>query len=273
MSRIVRFRKQLLVLAFVLLVPSASFAIEKPNLYLVSVGASKYQHRNYEQGVAFSAKDARNVVEMFRAQQGKRYHRVEAKLLLDENATLANLRAAMDWLQEKATADAQVVVYLSGHGGPNMLGGYTYLLHDSQPLLASSRMQGTWLRDRLQKIAGTRLLLLDTCHAGGFGFAGADFAALASCGSKEQSSEISAIQNGFFTRCLLDGLAGSADHNADGSVSFAELESHLRRNLPNITASKQHLTAHRPATFAADLPLARVFFEAPFTKTGPARVK
>jgi hypothetical protein len=269
-----------LVVAIALLAPSASFALEKPNLFVVSVGASKYLSKNYEKGVSFSAKDAQNVADHFRAQQGKRYHRVETKVLLDEKATLANLRTAMDWLQASATPELHVVVYLSGHGGSNALGGYTYILHDSQPLIASSRMQGTWLRDRLRKVAGRRLLLLDTCHAGGFGFADADFAALASCGSKEQSSEASTLRNGYFTRCLLDGLAGKADQNADGDVTFAELESHLGRHLPGLTKGQQHLTAHCPASFAADLPLVRVAASppppaaaVPFAKTGPVSRK
>jgi hypothetical protein len=101
-----------LVVAIALLAPSASFALEKPNLFVVSVGASKYLSKNYEKGVSFSAKDAQNVADHFRAQQGKRYHRVETKVLLDEKATLANLRTAMDWLQASATPELHVVVYL-----------------------------------------------------------------------------------------------------------------------------------------------------------------
>lgn len=271
-----------LALAVMFTAPSWGFAQAKLDLFLVSVGVSKYVNNRFEKGVVYSAKDAQNVADAFLAQKGKLYNRVEAKVLVDEKATSQNIRSAIDWLQDNAKPDSHVIVFLSGHAGANMLGTYEYVVHDTHPLVTSTRLQGSWLRDRMQKIAGNRFLMLDTCHAGGFGFKAADFTALASCGAKQLSSEKATIQNGFFTRCLLDGLSGKADANADGTISIAEIESYVNKCLPSMTQGKQHLTSHRPAFVAHDLPLIRLGTVNPvapmanpvatFTQTGP-RIK
>ena len=235
-----------------------SHAQDRPTLHMVSVGISKYQDRRFESGVAFAAKDAQDVAALFAGQRGKMFGRVESKLLTDRDATRAGLAKALDWLEANATADGYTLVFLAGHGGPNALGAYEYLVHDPNALVASTRVHGAWLRSRLGKIPGKRILILDTCHSGGFGFQGAPFAAFAACGAKQQSSEHPSIQNGYFTRCLLDGLRGAADHDGDGRVTLAEAERHLNDKLPGLTQNKQHLTHHRPSSFAANLPLAQV---------------
>jgi uncharacterized caspase-like protein len=259
----------LLTVAIALLVPAMSFGQEKPNLFILSVGVSKYVNKNFEGGVVFSAKDAQDMAESFRSQSGKRYQRVESKVLVDDQATLENIKTAMEWLQKNATADSHVVVYLSGHGGPNSLGAYQYLVHDSHQLIASTRLQGAWLRDRLQKLPGKRFLIMDTCHSGGFDLESADFTTLASCGAKEYSGELVSIQNGFFTRCLLDGLSGKADANFDGTISIAEIEAYVSKNLPEMTKGKQNVTAYRPISVANDFPMMRLGTGMAFAKTGP----
>jgi uncharacterized caspase-like protein len=258
-----------LTLLMALVVPSISLAQEKADLLIVCVGVSKYLDKRFEGGVVYSAKDAQNVADTFLGQKGKRFNRVEAKVLLDEKATGENIQSAIDWLQKSATPQSHVIVYLSGHGGPNGVGAYEYVVHDTHPLVSSTRLQGKWLSERMQKIAGTRFLLLDTCHAGGFGFKGTDFTALASCGAKQFSGEQAALQNGFFTRCLLEGFSGKADTNFDGVVSIAEIEAYVSKHLPTMTQGKQEVTAHRPASVANDLPMIRLATPVTFAKTGP----
>jgi len=280
-SNIQRIRGYVLTLVIALVIPSLTFAQAKPDLFIVSVGVSKYVDKRYEAGVVYSAKDAQNVADCFLSQRGKRFNRVEAKVLLDDKATVANIRSAVDWLQKNATPESHVVVFLSGHAGPNSMGAYEYLVHDTHPLVTSTRLQGSWLRGQMQKIAGKRFLLLDTCHSGGFGFHGADFTTLASCNAKEFSSEQASIQNGFFTRCLLEGFSGKADVNFDGTVSISEIESYVSKCLPTMTNGKQNLTSFRPASIASNLPMIRVGTTAtpaipaavPFTTTGPRIVQ
>jgi len=245
-------------IAIVFAVAPICQAQERPALYMVSVGISKYKDQRFEKGVAFAAKDAQDVANHFASQRGKMFSSVEVRLLNDQQATKAGVEKAIDWLQANAKPNAYTLFFFAGHGGPNALGNYECSVHDTNLLLASTRLQGSWLKDRLHKIQGKRIVVLDTCHSGGFGFKGAEFAAFAACTAKQISYEHPSIQNGFFTRCFLDGLRGGADLNRDGQVTLAEIEQYVNHKLPGMTENRQQLTHYRPSGFSADTPLSHV---------------
>ncbi len=77
----------LFAVVVVLAVASVCHAQEKPALYVVSVGISKYHDKRFEHGVAYAAKDAQDFTSHFVAQRGKMFETVESKLLCDEQAT------------------------------------------------------------------------------------------------------------------------------------------------------------------------------------------
>lgn len=249
----------ILTLALMLAAAGPAFAQQsKPALYMVSVGVSQYQFKKYEAGVAYAAKDATDVARLFKNQEGKLFSRVESRLLTDNQATLKNIEQAIDWATKKASANAYVVVFLAGHGGPNAIGQYSYVTHDAHPLLDSTRVQGQLLRDLLQASKGKRFLILDTCHSGGFSGSGCDFVTMAACMAKEFSSEKAEIRNGFFTHALVEALSGKADMNKDGAVTLAEMDAYVADRVQTLSKGKQQSTMHRPATMQSRLPVALV---------------
>jgi uncharacterized caspase-like protein len=255
MSRFV-LKTKMVVLALVLVVAGQARADgAKPTLYMVSVGISKFQSKGNEGGVMYAAKDARDVAEMFKKQEGKLFDKVECMLLTDKDATRANIVKALGWLKTKATADSQVIVFLAGHGGPDPLGEYFYVTHDSHRLLPSTNVTGRMLADALQRLPGKRLLMLDTCHAGGFAGKNADFITLAACSAQETSGEMVSTQNGYFTNVLLDGLSGKADLDKDGVITMAEINSFVKGNLLKLTAGRQHATLLAAEHLSMTLPL------------------
>ena len=227
----------------------------KPTLYLVSVGVSKYTYKPYERGVFYAAKDARDIANLFKSQEGNKYGKVEVKLLTDSQATQANIQKALTWLKTKATQDSQVIVFLAGHGGPDPLGRYEYVPNDTHPVLPSSKISGKMLFDALEHLPGQRLLLLDTCFAGGFAGKKASFLTLASCNAKETSTELSSKQNGCFTSVLVSGLSGKADLNKDGIVTLSEVTTYIKSNLSALTGGKQHVTCLGTSNQEFALPL------------------
>ncbi|MBI3407574.1 MAG: caspase family protein [Planctomycetes bacterium] len=231
---------------------------ERPALYLISVGVSQYQHRVFENGVRFASKDAQDLAALFQLQEGKLFERVHSKVLTDAEATRANIEGAFGWLKTKAVSDSYVVVFFAGHGGPDSLGQFTYLPHDAHPLLHSSRMSGAFLQQTLEKIAGRRLLILDTCHAGAVSLSTDSYVTLAGCKAQEKSGELASIRNGFFTSLLIEALQGKADADADGTVTLAELNSYLQSNLATLTGGRQHVVMNHPAGIALGLPLAQL---------------
>ncbi|MCI0458099.1 MAG: caspase family protein [Gemmataceae bacterium] len=254
----------LAVLAALLLATSASAqGPRKPSLYLLAVGVSEHRERAMNNGVRFAAKDALDVASLFRSQQGRLFANVEALTLTNAQATRPNILKGLAWLAQKARPDDYVMVFLSGHGGTDQLGNYTYFTHDAHPLLASTHLPGKLVQEALGKMPGKRFLVLDTCHAAGAVGAGekalpqgSGFVTFASCLASEQSGE--AAGNGFFTRAFLEGLRGQADTNRDGTVTLAELDAYVAERVQVLTRGQQQTTVQRPASIQSRLPLAVV---------------
>ncbi len=254
----------LAVLAALLLVTSASAQGQrKPSLYLLAVGVSEHKERAMNNGVRFAAKDALDVAGLFRAQQSKLFANVECLTLTNAQATRRNIVKGLAWLAQKAQPEDYVMVFLSGHGGTDMLGNYTFFTHDAHPLLPSTHLPGKLLQEALGKMPGKRFLVLDTCHAAGAVGVdekalpqGSGFVTFASCMASEQSGE--AAGNGFFTRAFLEGLRGQADTNRDGIVTLAELDAYVAERVQVLTRGKQQTTVQRPASVQSRLPLAVV---------------
>jgi uncharacterized caspase-like protein len=108
-------------------------------------------------------------------------------------------------------------------------------------------------------LKGARIVMLDTCRAG----AGADAAALAgpsavdmnktpneladkslgvqlyaSAQARQFSLEYPEWGNGAFTKAMLEGLSGAADHSQLGYVETDELYTYVRRRVTELAAKK-----------------------------------
>jgi len=139
-------------------------------LYLIAIGVSQYQDANIS--LRFAATDARDIHALLTAQAGKRYNKVESRLLADgaTTPTAANIRAALQ-LFNQATPDDTVVLFLSGHGDNSSGRDYYFLSHDAQEQGSNWNPQTVikWreLQDVLENtIARQRVLLVDTCYSG-----------------------------------------------------------------------------------------------------------
>jgi uncharacterized caspase-like protein len=274
MIRLVRLPPRSLALGVLLLGLAGPAAAQppRPDLFAVCVGVSKHADPILDKGVTYAAKDALDVAALLKAQQGKLFGRVDCVTLTDAQATRRNIEEALRRLHARAGPNDYVIVFLAGHGGPDTLGRYNFVPHDAHPLLPSTLLPGQPVRDALQKSAGRRFLVLDTCHAGGFMGAGTEFATLAACMAKEFSAEGMTFPNGNFTRAFVEALSGKADANRDGVVTLAELDAYVSERLQALTLGRQQFTMHRPASLQSRLPLAMVGPPAPApVETGPAR--
>ncbi len=187
-------------------------------LYIVAVGVSEY--KNPAHNLRYAAIDARDIHDFFATQQGKQYSRVESKLLADgaTQPTSANIKAALD-LFNQATPDDTVILFLSGHGD-NQGQDYYFLPYDTQ------EQDGGWdpntvvkwrtLQNTLQETKGRRLLLVDTCHAGGAfnprlikDAADSNIVVLSATDRDSVAQELPALGHGVFTYALLEGLQGN----------------------------------------------------------------
>lgn len=224
----------------------------KPDLVLVSVGISKFEHRPYEKGVVAAAKDALDVAKAYQDQQGRLYDKVHSRVLLNEQATRDNIEAALAWARKQASATTHVVIFLASHAGPDSVGQYSFTPHDANPLLPSTNLTSTSIRKHLSALPGKCFLILDTCFSGGANrLGGVNFLTLAACSHREVSSEHGDrdLGNGYFTRAFLEGFHGKADRDGDGIVTLEELDAFVTSRLDQLSKGRQRFTMNRPRDF------------------------
>jgi uncharacterized caspase-like protein len=149
-------------------------------------------------------------------------------------------------------------LFISGHGAADAAGKFSLLPADTRfdasgNPLRSSTISSTEIREILD-LPSKRLLILDTCHAGGVKAPQVkapdanqlvrDLQALifASSTGAEQSQEDPQLKHGAFTAALLEGLQGSngIHYAADGTLYMKDLDAYVSRRVPLITHGAQH---------------------------------
>jgi hypothetical protein len=155
-------------------------------------------------------------------------------MLLDERATLANIRDVVTKAARAAGPGSTLIVYYAGHGLPGD-GAYYFANYDVEPgKLAATGWSLKGLGDTLvREFKGKRVILwADCCYSGGLEqvvdrLAGAGIAAvsLTSAGPANVSTN-----NWTFTQTLIDGLNGGplVDVNGDGRVTLDDLAGEVR---------------------------------------------
>jgi tetratricopeptide (TPR) repeat protein len=265
---------------------------------LIGVSRYKYGDQNldgYQIGnLKNAADDAQAIYDFLRSPEGGNF-RDESEgghmvLLKDEQATRANVEKALANIR-KAKPNDYFVIYIAAHGslvpyrapGSNTTVDIPYfVLHDTDlrdPLNTAIKMDS--FRQAVGEIPARKgLVLSDTCHSGGVQLAGRDagdssrrannryieemnrvatgVGFISAADQLEQSFERDDLNKGVFTHCLLQALAGSADVDKDYKVTFNELVSYLREEVPRLTEGKQHPHYNTTAIEANYLPLSVV---------------
>lgn len=189
------------------------------------------------------------------------YPSSQVRLLLDADATRANIRSALQELVDTAKPSDTVIIFFSGHGGQWTLGadafGYIcpadYVFMDPE----NTGIKTDDLSNLVNAIPAARVvLILDACHAEAAAVVKSDEAekgllprglltpaleklssgsgrvVLASCSENERSYTYSSKGHSLFTYFLLEGLKGAAPAIEDGVVGVLDLFIYLSREVP-----------------------------------------
>ena len=172
------------------------------------------------------------------------------------------MRLQEDFLLQ-AKSDDTIIVFLAGHGVRTTANRYWFLTSNTTVEKPWKGIDGPTLKqlltwDRLQ--AKKRVMLIDTCHSGkAVNLRGVSMEKLFKQedfdNTKERSREGIYVlagsyddefareqgENGIFTRALLDGLAGRADMNRDGSVEIEEWLQFAKDEVHEKSLGKQHV--------------------------------
>ncbi|MBI2277387.1 MAG: caspase family protein [Dechloromonas sp.] len=233
---------------------------EPARLWIVAVGIDKFNKRQHIFGrLLTAAKDARDfasalshdAIDLF-GNDRIRPQSPHQQLLTDTDATREAILGRLDRVAAEAKPQDTVVWFFSSHGTLDGTGRFAVVPHDincSDPACRSftNLVSSEDLMASIQRVpAQHQLLILDTCHAGAIddnvsGLYDARLSVLArSMGlhvfagaqATEFAADGDADGNGVFTTQILAGFRDrSADQNADGLLSSAELGHYARSHL------------------------------------------
>lgn len=200
-------------------------------VYLVSVGISDYPGTAND--LRLPHNDAATIQWLY--QENKN---AETVLLMNDKATVSKVKAAMQRLFAKATANDIVVLFFSGHGLQGKFVCYDGFLSysDIRTLMSSCKSKN-------------KMVFADTCFSGSFrtngkqnggGWKGTSIMLFLSCRTNEKSIERPGMTNGFFTYALQHGLRGGADTNRDRTITAKELFTYVSAKVKKMSGNRQH---------------------------------
>ncbi|MEO6286305.1 MAG: caspase family protein [Dyadobacter sp.] len=223
----------------------------RSNTYAVVIGITKYQTKSLST-LQFADRDASLFAAHLRSKAGGNVPVEHIRLLLNEDATIAAIYDALNWLQEHCTSNDKAYFYFSGHGDVETDNNFSlgYLLAYNSPP-NNYRNNAITIED-LNKVANhlssktkaTVVLVTDACHSGklaGDYYKGKQLVAsqlqlilnneirMAACGVDEKAAESEdwGGGRGVFSYYLLMGLNGIADLNRNDTIQLRELNTYL----------------------------------------------
>ena len=243
--------------------------------WALAIGVSDYKDSRIPP-LRYAAADARAFGDWLISPAGGRFAPANVKLLLNQDATGANIRSALfEWLKGSLAEDA-VTIYFAGHGSPESADDARnlYLLpYDTDFDRIAATAFPMWdIQTALERFIQAKkvIVIADACHAGGIGQSFeiarranrslevvatqavssglqnlsqiSDGVCVISASSDRQMSQEGQQWgggHGVFTHFLLKGLQGDADYNKDSSVSLGEIVPYLSQEVRRETANAQ----------------------------------
>jgi WD40 repeat protein len=236
-----------------------SAAAHKTRLFVLAVGISQYQRADLK--LNFADHDAQQFVAAMQAQQGKAYESVNAKLLVNGEATRTTVQSGLSWLQSQVTGDDIGILFLAGHGFQTPDQNYFFAPAEFNP--DHPRETGVdyrLIRQALMTFAGAgnkAIFLIDTCYSGGaigvnltasngeslaasLGRSEYGVAALTAARADQLSFEDSKWGDGAFTKALLEGIVDAkADPEQSGTITVLDLGRYVSKRVPVMTEQRQ----------------------------------
>jgi ribosomal protein S18 acetylase RimI-like enzyme len=237
-----------------------------PNLWILAIGINRYDTTQI-QNLDYAVNDAREIINVFKAQEGKLYRQVNSLLIADGAAvtpTKDNIIDNLGFLKGAGQRDV-VLLFIAGHGMNDDGGNYYFMPSDAafntdgsiRPSKAISYRDIQAVLD----VPGQKLVFIDSCHSEGVSgrkTRGADSDQLvralqdnstviftASRGS-ELSQESREYGHGVFTYSIIQGMRGAADLIRDGVVTMKELDTYVSERVPQLTGGTQHPVTNTP---------------------------
>ena len=162
-------------------------------------------------------------------------------ILLDSDATLSNIRRAIDDTLRKTTEESTLLVYYAGHGWK---AGDDFCFANYDVRLGRQNRKTAWGVNELATIVTDgfnghqAIFWADCCYSGGMQVVVEKLATrkVASFSLTSATTANTSTGNWTFTQSLLDGLAGVPliDTNNDGKITLGELQTEVKNAMHHL---------------------------------------
>lgn len=240
---------------------------DRPDLYILSVGVSKYANEEYD--LNYADKDALSVADMFSSIGTEVYKDVNLVKLMNQDATRNAVLKAFENLDAQVQPKDMVLVFIASHG-INKEGQFYIMPHDSDlNNIDNSLLSWQDMATLLGNLPSNVLVFIDACKSGQLGVNVSDFNAdnteavretasdengvviMAASTGSETALESTEWEHGAFTLSLLEGLEkGKADIKPDGTIYLRELDFYISERTIELTNNAQHPTTQKPSTIS-----------------------
>lgn len=228
-----------------------------PNLYIFAAGINDYPA---PMKLNFASTDAQAIAKTLKEKTDGVFAKVEVKLLLDKEATKANIMQGLAWLESNMTARDIGVFFFSGHGTKDDDDNF-YLVPVDVGRDPKTCVSGDAVKQKLANIPGRLIAMFDACHSGSAAesfqqgraddlvrdLLDDDYGVVVICASlgEEYALESPATKAGFFTLGMVEGLSGKADFNKDGLVFVNEACLYAALRVKQLSRGMQNPTLGR----------------------------
>lgn len=231
----------------------------KPTLHIFAVGVSEYPAADL-QSLSYAAKDANDFVQTITSSDVSMYREVRSTIIVNNEATTRNIQRQLYQLTSRAAQGDVIMLFFSGHG-INQKGEGFFMTYDASTEEFYNGLEFAFIRKRMAELSEDKhckvLIFMDACHSGTMAgikgttkditFAVPGVVGFYSSTASEQSAEMDKMQNGVFTRVLIDGLKGGAK-DKNGQVTILTLEAYIKEEVPAKTNRKQTPTVENSKT-------------------------
>ncbi len=237
-------------------------------LYVLAIGINDYPDKRLKLDCAVP--DAKLLRQAFLSNSRRLFPGgIEVRLLLDAQATRANILDGLQWLAGKARAGDVAVVFYAGHGDSKIEGQFFLVPVDANlRKLGETGISGEALQKAIGELPSTTMLILDACDSGGFDEKKKkrktralpvptdvlvrdlvyDSGLVVMCGAAKEQEAGEGNEHGFFTQAIVEGLEGKADKYKTGRVEVDDLQTYVKHRVRELSGNEQEPTIHIPST-------------------------
>ena len=250
-----------------------NYTPDKPKMYVLAIGPD-YSESHSIANLKYPEKDAIQVVEKLKSQEGFLYSDVIVNMITGVEADATNINRQLSFLLDgEISSNDVLLIYVSSHGGMyEAFGENRFFIFGStfdHASIPTTSVAFSYITGLLKDLKCKKIAFIDACNSGGAKggdseivneaiealFLGQDGLAVFSSSSQSQLSyELENYKNGAFTKVLLDAVDGQADVDRDRKITLREIDNYISKQVPLLVRKEMRKT-QEPRMVRCDLDL------------------